>query len=70
MPQAFCTPDGARAEEFLVWDHGTVNYKEDVAGGWRASLIASMETDWEWRIEHDIPKSFRRLLKEQEATNA
>lgn len=55
------SPNGARAEEFLTWDHGTINFKEDVAGGWRAGLVASMEKDGEgWRIEHGIPKCFRQ----------
>lgn len=64
-------PDGARAESFLTWDHGTIDYKEDVAGGWRARLTASMERDEEeWRIEHDIPKCFRRLRKEQTSPDA
>lgn len=63
------SPDGARAEQYLTWNYGMMGYTEDVAGGWRDGLVASMKKDAEeWRIERDIPKCFRRIVKEQQIT--
>ncbi|KAK3190640.1 hypothetical protein K4F52_003331 [Lecanicillium sp. MT-2017a] len=60
------SPDGARAEKFLTWNYGVFAYTEDVVGGWREPLVASMKKDAEdWRLERNIPKCFRRLVKER-----
>lgn len=62
------SPSGARAESMLEWNYGMMGYMEDVAGSWRESLMSAIKRDSEeWRVERGIPKSFRRIVKEEEA---
>lgn len=62
-------PDGARAEGFLSWSFGKVDFKEDAHGGWRAGIFDAVELESEkWRIARGYPKNWRRL--EQETVNS
>jgi hypothetical protein len=61
------SPDGARAEGFLTWNYGAIGYMEDVSNGWREGVVGAMKRDAEdWRIKMEIPKCFRRIVKEKE----
>ena len=54
-------PDGARAEGFLSWSLGKIDFKEDADGGWRAGLFERVEQACEkWRVARGYPKNFRR----------
>lgn len=56
-------PDGARAESVLDWTLGTMIWEDDVKGGWREELVASVARNAEdWRIENNIPRSFARQM--------
>lgn len=55
-------PDGARAEGFLSWSFGEIDFKEDADGGWRARHFEGVEREAEkWRIAREYPKNWRRL---------
>lgn len=55
-------PDGARAEGFLSWSFGQIEFKEDAQGGWRARHFENVEQEAErWRIERGYPQNWRRL---------
>lgn len=55
-------PDGARAEGFLSWSLGPIEFKKDADGGWRAKHFDSIskEAD-EWRARRGYPKNWRCL---------
>ena len=55
-------PDGARAEGFLSWSFGHIDFKEDANGGWRAEHFDRVEKEAErWRIARGYPRNWRRL---------
>ncbi|KAK7397773.1 hypothetical protein QQX98_012853 [Neonectria punicea] len=60
-------PSGARAENFLTWTFGSrINASNDVAGGWRETLVKSVQNEAEaWRIERGYPKNWLRIAKEE-----
>lgn len=56
------SPDGARAESFLSWSFGEIDFKNNADGGWRAGHFDRVEEAAEkWRIARDYPKNWRRL---------
>lgn len=60
-------PDGARAESFLSWFYGDVDWKEDTKGGWRADLMERIGLDAEeHRVATGYAKNWRALEKESE----
>ncbi|KAF2113203.1 Mss4-like protein [Lophiotrema nucula] len=53
--------DGARAEGFISWLFGTIGYKEDAKGGWRAGLAVRAEQESEeWRVARGYPVNWRK----------
>lgn len=60
------SPDGARAESFLLWGLvSAVGSREDVVGGWRDGLAEAVQKEAEaWRIERGYSKTWRRVTKE------
>lgn len=55
-------PDGARAEGFLSWSFGEIDFKDDADGGWRARHFEGVEKEVEkWRIARGYPRNWRRL---------
>ncbi|KAF2999836.1 hypothetical protein E8E13_007150 [Curvularia kusanoi] len=55
-------PDGARAESFLSWSFGQMDFKEDADGGWRAGHFENVEKEAErWRIARGYPRNRRGL---------
>lgn len=55
--------EGARAEGFLSWNYGTVDFKEDSKGGWREPILDRVEKESEeWRVQKGDPVSWRRGL--------
>lgn len=49
--------DGARAEGFLCWRFGHVDFAEDTKGGWREGLVKQVKKESEqWRDERGYPK--------------
>jgi len=63
--------DGARAEGLLTWNLGIVGWSEDAKGGWREGLVERVVEDAEnWRIERGYPKSWRRVIREEQAAKA
>ncbi|UPX20679.1 uncharacterized protein EKO05_0010904 [Ascochyta rabiei] len=59
-------PDGARAEGFLSWSLGLVEYKEDAKGGWREGLFDRVEKETEkWRVARGKPRIWRRIAMDQ-----
>ncbi|KAJ4339732.1 hypothetical protein N0V95_007698 [Ascochyta clinopodiicola] len=62
----FDAPDGARAEGFLSWSLGLVEYGEDAKGGWREGLFDRVEKESEeWRLARDYPKIWRRIAMDK-----
>jgi hypothetical protein len=60
-------PDGARAEGFLSWSLGKIDFKDDAHGGWRAGLFDRVEEECEkWRVARSYPKNWRRLGQGQQ----
>lgn len=58
--------EGARAEGFLSWSYGTVDFKEDCKGGWREPIMDMVERESEkWRIAKGDPVSWRRELQKE-----
>lgn len=58
----FDAPDGARAEGFLSWSFGEIDFKSDADGGWRARHFEGVEMEAEkWRRARGYPKNWRRL---------
>lgn len=58
----FDAPDGARAEGFLSWSFGEVDFKEDAKGGWREAHFDRVEKESEkWRIARGYPENWRKL---------
>lgn len=54
--------DGARAEGFLSWSLGQMDFKEDADGGWRASHFDAIVKESEtWRISVGYPKNWKCL---------
>lgn len=59
-------PEGARAEGFLSWAFGEIDFKQDANGGWRAQHFDAVEKDSEkWRIARGYPKNWKRLGEEK-----
>lgn len=59
------SPDGARAESLLEWGYGNVGWPED-AKGWRKDVADAVKRNSEtFRVEHDIPKAWLRVAKEE-----
>ncbi|KAJ4332095.1 hypothetical protein N0V87_008656 [Didymella glomerata] len=55
-------PDGARAEGFLSWSFGEIDFKGDADGGWRSRHFEGVEKEAEkWRIARSYPENWRRL---------
>jgi hypothetical protein len=60
--------DGARAEGFLSWSFGKVDFRGDADGGWREGLFDRVEKEAEkWRAARGYPKNWRRVAQEQES---
>lgn len=61
------SPAGARAEDVLSWNFGgESSWRQDVEGGWREGLVASIEKQAEeWRVKRQYPKNWRRIIKEK-----
>ncbi|KAJ8114461.1 hypothetical protein OPT61_g3658 [Boeremia exigua] len=58
----FDAPEGARAEGFLSWSFGEVDFKEDADGGWRAQHFDAVEKEAErWRVARGYPKNPMRV---------
>lgn len=59
-------PEGARAEGFLSWSFGEIDFKQDADGGWRALHFNAVENDSErWRVARDYPRNWKRLGQEK-----
>ncbi|KAL3961779.1 hypothetical protein ACCO45_003302 [Purpureocillium lilacinum] len=57
---------GARAESVLSWALGDMGWADDMKGGWREELGASIKTNAEnWRIKSGIPVPWIRKLREE-----
>ncbi|KAF3033753.1 hypothetical protein E8E12_003672 [Didymella heteroderae] len=55
-------PDGARAEGFLSWSFGEIDFKGDADGGWRTKHFEGVEKEAEkWRSARGYPMNWRRL---------
>ncbi|KFA55380.1 hypothetical protein S40293_05698 [Stachybotrys chartarum IBT 40293] len=65
-------PGGAaRAEDFLVWEFGTMGYVEDGKGGWREGFVEGVRRDAEeWRVKRGYPNSARRMVEDDEQSSA
>ncbi|KAF1923055.1 uncharacterized protein M421DRAFT_426155 [Didymella exigua CBS 183.55] len=54
-------PDGARAEGFLSWSFGNIDFKGDADGGWRARHFDGVEKETEkWRVARGYPRNWRQ----------
>lgn len=55
-------PDGARAESFLSWAFGEIDFKQDADGGWRAHHFDAIENgSEEWRVAKGYAQNWRLL---------
>ncbi|KAJ4983521.1 DUF636 domain-containing protein [Stagonosporopsis vannaccii] len=59
-------PEGARAEGFLSWAFGEIDFEQDADGGWRAHHFDALKKDSEnWRVTRGYPKNWKRLEEEK-----
>lgn len=57
----FDAPEGSRGDSFLLWEYGSIGWAEDVKGGWREAVVASVRQESDaWREKRGIEKSWRR----------